>query len=172
MSMLFNMLSRLVITFLPRSKRLLISWLQSPSAMIVIRKFHCSCLVAAATAVAVVLKWTLVELKWTKMSDQMSEYVSRNLVVKRAKYSFFLIPSCGMSTRLISKDLYCSSLKLWSHIEDHATPWYSQFQKERSGQGHLWGSSPGQGFCRLKHIKRYCAHVCAVLSDSLWLHGL
>ena len=31
---LFNMLSRLVITFLPRSKRLLISWLQSPSAMI------------------------------------------------------------------------------------------------------------------------------------------
>ena len=29
-----NMLSRLVITFLPRSKRLLISWLQSPSAMI------------------------------------------------------------------------------------------------------------------------------------------
>ena len=31
-SLLFNMLSRLVITFLPRSKRLLISWLQSPSA--------------------------------------------------------------------------------------------------------------------------------------------
>ena len=35
MSLLFNMLSRLVITFLPRSKHLLISWLQSPSAMIV-----------------------------------------------------------------------------------------------------------------------------------------
>ena len=35
MSLLFNMLSRLVITFLPRSKRLLISWLQSPSAVIV-----------------------------------------------------------------------------------------------------------------------------------------
>ena len=34
MSVLFNMLSRLVITFLPRSKRLLISWLQSPSAVI------------------------------------------------------------------------------------------------------------------------------------------
>ena len=34
MSLLFNMLSKLVITFLPRSKRLLISWLQSPSAMI------------------------------------------------------------------------------------------------------------------------------------------
>ena len=34
MSLLFNMLSRLVITFLPRSKRILISWLQSPSPVI------------------------------------------------------------------------------------------------------------------------------------------
>ena len=34
MSLLFNMLSGLVKTFLPRSKRLLISWLQSPSALI------------------------------------------------------------------------------------------------------------------------------------------
>ena len=34
MSLLFNVLSRLVIAFLPRSKRLLISWLQSPSAVI------------------------------------------------------------------------------------------------------------------------------------------
>ena len=33
-SLLFNVLSRLVITFLPRNKRLLISWLQSPSAVI------------------------------------------------------------------------------------------------------------------------------------------
>ena len=34
MSLPFNMLSRLVLTFLPRSKRLLISWLQSPSPVI------------------------------------------------------------------------------------------------------------------------------------------
>ena len=34
MSLLLNMLSRLVITLLPRSKRLLISWLQSPSVVI------------------------------------------------------------------------------------------------------------------------------------------
>ena len=46
-SLLFNMLSRLVITFLPRSKCLLISWLQSPSAVILEPKkikflsFHC-----------------------------------------------------------------------------------------------------------------------------------
>ena len=47
MSLLLNMLFRLVITFLPRSKRLLISWLQSPSAVIlspqnkVYHCFHC-----------------------------------------------------------------------------------------------------------------------------------
>ena len=48
MSLLFNMLSRLVIAFLPRSKRLLISWLQPPSAVIleplpqkVSHCFHC-----------------------------------------------------------------------------------------------------------------------------------
>ena len=48
MSLLFNLLSRLVITFLPRSKLLLISWLQSPSAVIlepqknkVWHCFHC-----------------------------------------------------------------------------------------------------------------------------------
>ena len=34
MSLLLNMLSRLVLTILPRSKRLLISWLQSPSTVI------------------------------------------------------------------------------------------------------------------------------------------
>ena len=34
MSLLFNMLARLVITFFPRSKRLLISWLQSSSAVV------------------------------------------------------------------------------------------------------------------------------------------
>ena len=47
MSLLFNKLSSLVITFLPRSKRLLISWLQSPSAVIleppkiVCHRCHC-----------------------------------------------------------------------------------------------------------------------------------
>ena len=48
MSLLFHMLSRLVITFIPRSKRLLISWLQSPSAVIlepsqneISHCFHC-----------------------------------------------------------------------------------------------------------------------------------
>ena len=45
MSLLFNIFSRFVITFLPRSKRLLMSWLQSPSAVILeprkIKVSHC-----------------------------------------------------------------------------------------------------------------------------------
>ena len=45
MSLLFNMLSRLIITFLPRSTCLLISWLQSPSAVILESKKYevCHC---------------------------------------------------------------------------------------------------------------------------------
>ena len=43
MSLLFNMMSRLVITFLPRSKDLLISWLQSPSAVILELKKYKVC---------------------------------------------------------------------------------------------------------------------------------
>ena len=39
MSLLFKMLSRLVVAFLPRSKHLLISWLQSPSAVILEANF-------------------------------------------------------------------------------------------------------------------------------------
>ena len=42
MSLLFNMLSRLVITFLPKSKHLLISWLQSPSARFIHFAANCS----------------------------------------------------------------------------------------------------------------------------------
>ena len=48
MSLLFNMLSRLVITFLPRSKRLSISWLQSPSAVVLEPKKIKSATVPAA----------------------------------------------------------------------------------------------------------------------------
>ena len=49
MPLLFNMLSRLVITFLPRSKCLLISWLQSPSAVILEPKERNSVAVSIAS---------------------------------------------------------------------------------------------------------------------------
>ena len=48
MSLLFNMLSRFVTAFLPRSKHLLISWLQSPSAMILVQKIKMSAQVGSS----------------------------------------------------------------------------------------------------------------------------
>ena len=53
MSLLLNMLSRLVITFLPRSKRLLISWLQSPSAVILEpKKIKCDTVSTVSPAIS------------------------------------------------------------------------------------------------------------------------
>ena len=49
MSQLFNMLSRLVIAFLPRGKHLLISWLQSPSAVILQSKKRKSVIISIAS---------------------------------------------------------------------------------------------------------------------------
>ena len=62
MSLLFNMLSRLVITFLPRSKHLLISWLQSPFAVILEPKQIKSltvCIVSPSICYEVMLKLKL-----------------------------------------------------------------------------------------------------------------
>ena len=55
MSLLFNMLSRFVIAFIPRSKRLLIPWLQSPSAVILEPK-KIKCLTASTFPLLFALK--------------------------------------------------------------------------------------------------------------------
>ena len=74
MSLLFNMLSRLVIAFLPRSKRLLISWLQSPSAVLleappnkVCHCFHCFpiCLPQSSGPDAMILVFWILSFKPT-----------------------------------------------------------------------------------------------------------
>ena len=57
MSLLLSMLSRLVITFLPRSKRLLISWLQSPSAVILEPKKIKSLTVSIVTRLVAMKLW-------------------------------------------------------------------------------------------------------------------
>ena len=69
MSLLLNMLSRLVITFLPRSKRLLNSWLQSPSAVILEPKKIKSDTVSPSTSSSHVQMWEL---------DQKEGWVSNN----------------------------------------------------------------------------------------------
>ena len=59
MSLLFNMLSRLVITFLPRSKCLLISWLQSPSAVILEPRKIKSATVSPSICHESILQWKI-----------------------------------------------------------------------------------------------------------------
>ena len=83
MSLLFNMLSRLVITFLPRSKHLLISWLQSPSAVILeLKKIKSdtfstvspsiSCSVVSSSAIP----WTVAHQAPLSMEFSRQEYWS------------------------------------------------------------------------------------------------
>ena len=64
MSLLFNMLSRLVITFLPRSKRLLISWLESPSAVILEPpKIKSDTVSTVSPSISHEVKWTIKDMK-------------------------------------------------------------------------------------------------------------
>ena len=58
MSLLFNMLSRLVITFLSRSKHLLVSWLQSPSAVILEPPKDCHCFPIYVHEVMGLMPWS------------------------------------------------------------------------------------------------------------------
>ena len=81
MSLLFNMLSRLVITFLPRSKHLLISWLQSPSAWFwsplknkVSHWFHCFPICQSKNNTQLWM-WLVMEVK----SNAVKSNIARNL---------------------------------------------------------------------------------------------
>ena len=79
MSLLLKMLSRLVITFLPRSKCLLISWLQSASTVILEPKKIKSLLVGAQTSITVILnglpwKWTEIILSLLRLHPIFRSY--------------------------------------------------------------------------------------------------
>ena len=77
MSLLFNMLSRLVIAFLPRNKRLLISWLQSPSAVILEPKKIKSVIVSIVSP-SICMKWWD-WMPWSSFFEYCKWYVQKNL---------------------------------------------------------------------------------------------
>ena len=89
-SLLFNMLSRLVITFLPRSKRLLISWLQSPPAVILEPKKIKSATVSTVSPsichevmgpdAMIIVFWIYISIQWTILIRKEVRYIpERNL---------------------------------------------------------------------------------------------
>ena len=90
-SLLFNMLSRLVITFLPRSKRLLISWLQSPSAVILEPRKISHCF-------PIYLPWSdgneYHDLSFLNVSFKPSFSLSSFTFIKRLSSSFYYFHMC------------------------------------------------------------------------------
>ena len=131
MSLLLNMLSRLVITFLPRSKCLLISWLQSPSAVILEPKkivWHCfhwdtsiyfefspnrCCNFYLAT------RWQHVtqgnNLNVTVIDNLFSIFCLKNCKTPNENKPWFRVPLCLCSLLLAEK-------ALWAHCPQPALP--------------------------------------------------
>ena len=147
MSLLFNMLSRLVITFLPRSRRLLISWLQSPSALILEpRKIKSAIVSTVSTSVchevmgpdAMILIFWMLSFKPTFSLSSFALikrlFSSSSLSAIRVVSSAYLrllifllailIPSCASSSPAFL--MMYSAYKL-NKQGDNVQPWYMPF---------------------------------------------
>ena len=84
MSLLFNMLSRLVITFLPRGKHLLISWLQSPSAVILEpRKIKSATVSTVSPSICHEVINRAPEELWTEVHDIVQKAVIKTIPKKK-----------------------------------------------------------------------------------------
>ena len=90
MSLLSNMLSRLVITFLPRSKRLLISWLQSPSGVILEPQIIKSATVSPSTCHEVMGPDAMILVFWMLSFKTTFSLSSSTTVVKTQSISHWL----------------------------------------------------------------------------------
>ena len=101
-SLLFNILSRLVITFLPRSRHLLISWLQSPSAVILeppqIKSVTVST-VSPAICHEVMGPDAVILVLWM-LSSKPTCSLSSYTFIKRI-FSFFLLSAIGVGCHLL-----------------------------------------------------------------------
>ena len=144
MSLLFNMLSMLVITFLPRSKRLLISWLQSPSAVILEVKKIKSVIVSPSICHEVVGPDAMILVFWVlnfKPAFSLSFFTfvkklfsSSSLSAIRVVSSAYLrllifllailFPSCASSS--LAFHMMYSSYKL-NKQGDNIQPWHTLF---------------------------------------------
>ena len=136
MSLFFNMLSRLVISFIPRSKRLLISWLQSPSAVILEPKkivCHCfHCFPIYLFSVVSPLKWikcplvtrvTSIKIFWTKMTACLKHIHNNN--IEKKKPNKYILPLTVWLT------INCG--KFWKRWE-YQTTWPASWEICMQGQ--------------------------------------
>ena len=146
MSLLFNMLSRLVIAFIPRSKCLVISWLQSPSAVILetnkimsFTVFHCSpsiCLQVMGLDAMILVFWmlsfkptfslssfTFIKRLFTSLLSSIRVVSSAYLRLLRLLPEI-LIPACASSSPAFF--MMYSAYKLNKH-GDNIQPWCTPF---------------------------------------------
>ena len=146
MSLIFNMLSRLVIAFLPRSKHLLISWLQSTSAVIletkkikpatvsIVSPFICHEVMGPDAMILVFWmvssKTTFSTLLFQFHQEALQFFAFCHRVVSSAHMSlliFFLavlIPACASSS--LAFLMMCSAYNLNKH-SDNIQPWGTSF---------------------------------------------
>ena len=146
MSLLFNMLSRLVITFLPRSKRLLISWLHSPSAVILeTKKTNSDTVLTVSPSIChevmgpdvMILVFWMLSFKPTFSPSSFTfikRFFSSSLSTIRVVSSTYLrllmllraifIPACASSTPAFL--MMCSAYKL-NNQGDNIQPWRIPF---------------------------------------------
>ena len=134
MSLLFNMLSRLVITFLPRSKRLLISWLQSPPTVGAQENKVCHCF-------PIYLSWSdgarCYDISFFKLNFKPAFSLSLFALIKRL-FSFFfsllLLLKCSWF-KMLCYDTGCLGLVHWDDPEG----WYGEGGGRRVQDGeHMY----------------------------------
>ena len=106
MSLLFNMLSRLVITFLPRSKSLLISWLQSPSAVILeslkiksAAVFPSICHEVMGLDAMILVFWMLKHIQ-----SYSWKFYNKSYLIENNTYFFLLVFQCEYTYSLIDTE--------------------------------------------------------------------
>ena len=135
MSLLFNMLSRLIITLLPRSKCLLISWLQSPSAVILEPRKINSATVSPSVCQEVMRPDAMILVFWMsscKPAYSLSSFTcikrlfSSSLSVIRVVPSAYLrlIPACASSS--LAFHMMYPAYKL-NKQGDNIQPWRTPF---------------------------------------------
>ena len=156
MFLLFNMLSRLVIAFLPRSKRLLISWLQSPSAVILEPPK-----IKSVTVSIVVCK--------SHLSAGPSQHLARIL---GAGTCSACLPWVSQKTRA-NRRLKGKQSKWGDHTHDELiTVWLHFLEKEGNCAMCSETSTETGDYQKPWPCLESESVSCSVVSDSLWPHAL
>ena len=138
MSLLLNMLSRLVITFLPRSKRLLISWLQSPSAVILEPPKIKSDTVSPSISHEVMAPDAMIFVSWM-LSFKPTFSLSTFTFIKRLFSSSSLSAIRVVSSAYLRLLIYLPAILTWQKLQYwYANDWFGKSGLSTGQQALVW----------------------------------